>query len=91
MKGLSLLSGEGRSDVEMRKGGWKQNRTALTTERKDKERIGLADRRGCSGALSCYMKGDGKRAASARGSQRRTQATDTSPSALSTVRNNRLI
>lgn len=26
-------------------GGWKQNRTALTTEPKDKEKIGLADRK----------------------------------------------
>lgn len=45
-------------------GGWKQNRTALTTEPKDKEKIGLADRKGCLGAWSCYMKGDRKRTAS---------------------------
>lgn len=43
------------------KGGWKQNRTALTTEPKDKEEIGLADRKGCLGAWSCYMKGDRKK------------------------------
>lgn len=45
-------------------GCWKQNRTALTTEPKDKEKIGLADRKGCLGAWSCYMKGDRKRTAS---------------------------
>lgn len=44
-------------------GGWKQNRTALTTEPKDKEKIGLADRKACLGAWSCYMKGNGKRIA----------------------------
>lgn len=50
----------GEQDAEMR-GGWKQNRTALTTEPKDKEKIGLADRKGCLGVWSCYMKGDRKK------------------------------
>lgn len=36
--------GKGEQYAEMR-GGWKQNRTALTTEPKDKEKIGLADRK----------------------------------------------
>lgn len=49
----------GEQYAEMR-GGWKQNRTALTTEPKDKEKIEPADRRDCLGAWSCYMKGDRK-------------------------------
>jgi len=54
----------GRGAICRDEGGWKQNRTALTTEPKDKEKIGLADREGCLGAWSCYMKGDRKRTAS---------------------------
>lgn len=51
---------EGRGAVCRNEGGWKQNRTALTTEPKDKEKAGLADRKGSLGAWSCYMKGNRK-------------------------------
>lgn len=50
------------------RGGWKQNRTALTTEPKDKEKIGLADRKACSGG-GCYVKGNGKKKGTAYGNQ----------------------
>lgn len=80
-----------REEYAKMRGGWKQNRTALTTEPKDKGRIGLADRRDCLGAWSCYMKGDSKRTASVwqPKAPRGKHITDTSPSALSTVTNHR--
>lgn len=66
------------------RGGWKQNRTALTTEPKDKEKTGLADRKACLGAWSCYVKGNRKRTAydNQRLSEEKTPLT-----ALSTIRN----
>lgn len=81
------------AEMRARGGGWKQNRTALTTEPKDKEKIGLADRKGCSGAWSCYMKGDRKRTSSVWQPKALwgKHITETSPSALSTIGNNRYL
>lgn len=42
----------GKGAICKDKGGWKQNRTALTTEPKDKEIQGLADRKGCLGSAT---------------------------------------
>lgn len=39
----------GRGAACRDEGGWKRNRTALTTEPKDKEKIGLADRKAAWG------------------------------------------
>lgn len=56
-------------------GGWKQNRTALTTEPKDKEKIGLADSKDCLGAWSCFMKGDRNTSGNQRLSEENTSLT----------------
>lgn len=69
------------------RGGWKQNRTALTTEPKDKEKTGLADRKACLGAWSCYVKGNRKRTAY---DNQRLSEENTPLTALSTIRNNNL-
>lgn len=47
----------GRGAICRDEGGWKQNRTALTTEPKDKEKIGLADRKGLLGGLELLHEG----------------------------------
>lgn len=38
-------------------GGWKQNRTALTTEPKDEEKFGLVDRKSLLGGLELLYEG----------------------------------
>lgn len=55
-EGVCMWRGSGEQYAEMR-GGWKQNRTALTTEPKDKEKIGLADRKRLLGGLELLHEG----------------------------------